>query len=206
MKGKKKLKNWGFRINKSCEKGIRTCIQVSSQSWPNRMRTRRSSSARMAWSTAHPEWRCGSRYDIVFRRPSSLHSLPSFFSRAQKGLKINQQIYMKEKWIICAPAKKYTTCSRWNFTSNIFDRWMKRTVMIKTWESQLTAPVLARNGTRFPSILDLVLQLFASRPILFFQNQKKEKENSNRDKIILMWINIETNKNSILATACVSID
>ena len=41
-------------------------MQVSSQSWPKRMMTRRSSSARMAWSTAHPECRCGSRYDIFF--------------------------------------------------------------------------------------------------------------------------------------------
>jgi hypothetical protein len=32
------------------------------------MMTRRSSSARMAWSTAHPECRCGSRYDIFFPR------------------------------------------------------------------------------------------------------------------------------------------
>ena len=40
-------------------------MHVSSQSWPKRMITRRSSSARMAWSTAHPECRCGSRYDIL---------------------------------------------------------------------------------------------------------------------------------------------
>lgn len=42
-----------------------TCMHVSSQSWPKRMTTRRSSSARIAWSTAHPEWRCGRRYDIL---------------------------------------------------------------------------------------------------------------------------------------------
>jgi hypothetical protein len=39
-------------------------MQVSSQSWPKRMMTRRSSSARIAWSTAHPECRCGNKYDI----------------------------------------------------------------------------------------------------------------------------------------------
>jgi hypothetical protein len=39
-------------------------MQVSSQSWPNLMMTTRSSSAKMAWSTAHPECKCGSRYDI----------------------------------------------------------------------------------------------------------------------------------------------
>ncbi|KAK4754521.1 hypothetical protein SAY87_002625 [Trapa incisa] len=37
-------------------------MQVSSQSWPKRMMTTRSSSARIAWSTAHPEWRWGSRF------------------------------------------------------------------------------------------------------------------------------------------------
>lgn len=52
-------------INKEMLKLLITCIQVSSQSWPNRMITRRSSSARIAWSTAQPEWRCGSKYDIV---------------------------------------------------------------------------------------------------------------------------------------------
>ncbi len=40
-------------------------MHVSSQSCPKRMTTARSSSANMDWSTAHPECRCGKRYDMA---------------------------------------------------------------------------------------------------------------------------------------------
>jgi hypothetical protein len=39
--------------------------RTGSQSWPNRMMTARSSSLRIAWSTAYPESRCGNIYDIL---------------------------------------------------------------------------------------------------------------------------------------------
>jgi hypothetical protein len=39
--------------------------------------TRRSSSARMAWSTAQPECRCGSRYDIFSASPRRRLPAPS---------------------------------------------------------------------------------------------------------------------------------
>lgn len=62
-----------------------TCMQVSSQSWPNLTMTTRSSSDRMAWSTAQPEWRCGNRYDIAL-----LNFFLSFFFVLQVyGLHIN---------------------------------------------------------------------------------------------------------------------
>lgn len=63
-----------------------TCMQVSSQSWPNRIMTRRSSSARIAWSTAQPECKWGNRYDIFFFFLISWNpnweSLPAFDSNA----------------------------------------------------------------------------------------------------------------------------
>jgi len=52
-------------IERRRRRGRNTCMHVSSQSCPKRMTTARSSSARMDWSTAHPECRCGKRYDMV---------------------------------------------------------------------------------------------------------------------------------------------
>lgn len=84
------------KIKKKDQKGWRkekekrgTCMQVSSQSWPNRMTTRRSSSARIAWSTAHPECRCGNKYDIFFAPPLDPPS-PSAASRKQRYRQANK--------------------------------------------------------------------------------------------------------------------
>lgn len=77
------------KMKKKDQKGWRkekekrgTCMQVSSQSWPNRMTTRRSSSARIAWSTAHPECRCGNKYDILVAPPLDPPSLSAASRRA----------------------------------------------------------------------------------------------------------------------------
>jgi hypothetical protein len=40
-------------------------LRTGSQSWPKRMMTTRSSSLRIAWSTAYPESRCGNMYDMA---------------------------------------------------------------------------------------------------------------------------------------------
>jgi hypothetical protein len=44
-------------------RGLR--LRTGSQSWPKRMMTTRSSSLRIAWSTAYPESRCGNIYDMA---------------------------------------------------------------------------------------------------------------------------------------------
>lgn len=55
---------------------VLTCMHTSSQSWPNRITMTRSSSERIAWSTAHPLCRCGSRYDIGLGDCEERPSLP----------------------------------------------------------------------------------------------------------------------------------
>ena len=40
-------------------------MHVASASRPKRITTTRSSSVKIAWSTAHPDRRCGSEYDIA---------------------------------------------------------------------------------------------------------------------------------------------
>ena len=119
-------------------------MQVSSQSWPKRMTTRRSSSARIAWSTAHPECKCGNRYDISFSLSLSLYfSIPSFLSFFINPNIPPIQIHMTFKLLLLLLHKKrnYLT-QRENDKKKrerklkwVTDRWWRRERVPQSWST-----------------------------------------------------------------------